>query len=327
MTKPTVSIVVLNWNGKRYVDGFMSGVLGQTYSKELLEIVFTDNDSSDDSVDYFMDNYGKNSNVKIVKNDANHGYSKGNNLGIKQATGDYVLICNNDLELDKKLVENLVDSAISNSADLVVPKLMFLNKKGYINNAGSSLSPNNEWPVQEIGYDQKDIGQYDKTVEISAFCGACVLIKRSFLREIGLFDNKFFMYFEDVDLSWRGQKKGAKYIYEPTAIAHHAHTGSSKEGSTLFNHFVGRNRMLVLIKNAPIVTILKGTRSTLRDHLILRLKNLVKALLGRYSKKQALREFYFSQKMLFSILALTPYVILKRLKIIKEEKIENNSNI
>src|SRR5207253_3238034 len=126
---------------------------------------------------------------------------------------------------------------------------------------------------------------------ISALCGACVLFSREFLQKVGLFDSKFFMYFEDGDLSWRGQKAGFTYYYSPKAIANHIHTGTSGEGSPLFNHFVGRNRLLLLTKHSSLVPWLKGWAKTLRDQVLLRVYRLFLALVGKYSKRLAWREF------------------------------------
>ncbi len=321
LTLPTVSIVVLNWNGKRFIDAFMKTFSSQTYDQALLELLFVDNDSADDSIDYLRQNYSNVKNLRIIQNGGNYGYAGGNNRGIHQANGDYILVCNNDLELDKALVQEMVSLALDKEAALVVPKLMYLNKPGIINNAGSQLNTNSDWPIVEIGKDEKDTGQYDEVRQISAFCGACVLFSRQFLETVGLFDARFFMYFEDGDLSWRGQKAGSKFYYAPRAVANHVHTGSSTEGSPLFNHYVGRNRMLILAKNASFKVFAKGSAKTVRDHLLFRLKNIWASLSGRYSKKLALREFYLSQKILCSSLILLPYAFLKRIGVIKEDKL------
>src|SRR3989344_2775274 len=111
---PFVSVVVLNWNRKRFVDPFMKTIIGQTYPKDRLEVLFTDNASSDGSVDYIKGQYGDLPYLKVVQNDKNYGYSKGNNLGIHRASGDYVLVCNNDLELEKNLIKELVAVASKN---------------------------------------------------------------------------------------------------------------------------------------------------------------------------------------------------------------------
>lgn len=320
-SKPKISIVVLNWNGKRFIDPFIESYSNLDYPKDRLELVFTDNDSSDDSVKYIEDKYGKLPGLKIVRNDGNYGYAGGNNRGMKEASGDFILVCNNDLVLDENLVAELVDVAKDKKSAVTVPKLMFLNKPGYINNAGSILSPNDPWPIQEIGINKKDSSEFSKIREISAFCGACVLFRRDFLETVGLFDESFFMYFEDGDLSWRGQKAGNKFYIAPKALAYHEHTGTSKEGSPLFNHFVGRNRLLILLKHASTAVFFKGLRLTLQDHFYLRIKNILKSLTGNYGKKLSLIEFYRSQKMLASFLVLTPNELLKRFGILKERKL------
>lgn len=317
--QPLVSVVVLNWNGKRFVDPFMKAFEKLSYPAGKLELLFTDNDSHDGSVDYIKQKYGHLPYLKIVLNGHNYGYSKGNDLGIHQAKGDFVLVCNNDLELAPNLINELVTVAIKREAGATVPKLVYINKPGYINNAGSRLEPASDWPIYEEGKDEKDEGQYDEVREISAFCGACVLFSRQFLQKVGMFDRRFFMYFEDGDLSWRGQKAGFKFFYAPKAVAYHVHTGSSKEGSPLFNHFVGRNRILILTKNAGYIVIAKGWAKTLRDHFWLRLKHLGLSIFRKYPRRQALREFWLSQKTIWAAILLTPYALGKRYRIIKED--------
>lgn len=316
---PLVSVVVLNWNGKRFVDPFMKTFLKQTYPKDRLELLFTDNGSTDGSAEYFEEKYGKHEFAKVVRTGKNYGYAGGNDLGMKEATGEYVMLCNNDLELHPDVIAELVKSAQKNKADVTAAKLMFLNKPGFINNAGSRLEPNSDWPIYEIGIEEKDTGQYDKDREITAFCGACILIRRDFLETVGIFDKTFFLYFEDGDLSWRGQTAGKKYFYAAKAIAYHFHTGSSGVGTPTFNHFVGRNRLLILAKNAKFRVLCKGIAKTLRDHLFLRVQRLVMAVFNKYPRRLALKEFKQSQKMLWAAFFLMPYAFCKRWGIIKEE--------
>lgn len=286
-----------------------------------MELLFTDNNSSDDSLQYLNKKYGKLKNLVVIKNGKNYGYAEGNNRGIKRAKGDYILVCNNDLELNKNLVKELVKVATSKNSAATVPKLMFANKPGLINNAGSRLEPNSSWPVYEIGMEEKDSGQYEKVREITAFCGACVLFSREFLQNVGLFDPKFFMYFEDGDLSWRGQKAGYKYYFAPKAIARHIHAGSSKAGSPLFNHYVGRNRVLILAKNASWKVLAKGMLRTLYDHGWIRIRHVYMAIIGKFDPKLAYKELFLSVKMMFSIIIMLPYSLLKRYNILKEDRL------
>ena len=316
---PFISVVVLNWNRKKFVDPFMKSITAQSYPKDRLEVLFTDNASDDGSVAYIKQKYGNLPYLKVIQNNKNYGYSKGNNLGIHQANGDYVLVCNNDLELKEDLLMELVAVAQEHNAAATVPKLVYIDPPGVINNAGSRLEPRNDWPIYEEGKDEKDKGQFNSVREISAFCGACVLFSRQFLTKVGLFDPRFFMYFEDGDLSWRGQKAGYKYFYTPKAVAYHVHTGTSTEGSPLFNYFVGRNRILILTKNAGLAVIAKGWAKTLRDHLLLRIKRLFLSISNKYPRRLALREFLASQKLIWGAIWMTPYALAKRLGIIPED--------
>ncbi|HEY8886549.1 MAG TPA: glycosyltransferase family 2 protein [Candidatus Microsaccharimonas sp.] len=318
--KPLVSIIALNWNGQKFIDPLVESVRSQVLKDIDIEFLFVDNGSTDNSVEYFKKKF-KDKNFRVIENGGNYGYSKGNNLGMKQARGDYILVCNNDLTLGKDIVQTLYSGLIKENADLVVPKLMFLNKPGYINNAGSRLDKNNSWPVIEIGFGEKDEGQYDTVEEITAFCGACVLFTRKFLSTVGMYDDRFFMYFEDSDLSWRGQTDNRKFVYIPKALAYHHHTGTSVEGSPKFNHFVARNRVLILLKNASPRVILVGYKFAVKDHIIRHVKDLIKSILGRYSKRAALRETRAGFKTFFAILFYTPYALGKRWGIIKESTI------
>jgi len=101
-------------------------------------------------------------------------------------------------------------------------------------------------------YQEDDLGQYDQREEVFAGCGAAILLRRTMLEDVGLFDEDFFMYYEDMDLSWRARRRGWKILYVPEAVVRHIHCGSSGEWSPLFLYHVERNRLLMLAKNAPL---------------------------------------------------------------------------
>jgi len=321
MKSPFISVVLLNWNGKRFIDSFMEGFLKQNYPKDRMELLFVDNCSSDDSVDYFKNNYGKNKGVKIILNKKNLGYAGGNNEGLRKISGDYALVCNNDLVMEQDTIKELVLAAQKHNADVTSAKIMYLNRPGVINNAGSTLEKDSDWPIKEIGINEKDGPKYNADYEISAFCGAFILIKKSFLKTVGLFDDRFFLYFEDGDLSWRGQKKGKKYWLAASSVVRHYHTGSSEEGSPTFNHFVGRNRLLILTKNAKYRVLAKAWMKTFKEHFVIRIVRVLLSIKGKYPKKQAVHELYLSAKMILAALLLTPYALGKRYGILKENTI------
>lgn len=118
-----------------------------------------------------------------------------------------------------------------------------------VNNAGSVLYDGG-WSGDR-GFLERDEGQYDEPAEVFAWCGAGVLLRAAYLDDVGLFEDRFFLYYEDTDLSWRGRARGWRYVYTPAATMRHVHSASAVEGSPLFTHYVERNRLLMLTRNAP----------------------------------------------------------------------------
>ncbi len=118
-----------------------------------------------------------------------------------------------------------------------------------VQNAGSMVF--DDGSGADRGFGEPDEGQFDEPAEIFAWCGGSVLLRPSYVRSTGMFDERFFLYYEDTDWSWRGRAQGWGYRYEPTAVMRHVHAASSVEGSALFQHYVERNRLLMLAKNAP----------------------------------------------------------------------------
>lgn len=118
-----------------------------------------------------------------------------------------------------------------------------------INNVGSNLYPGGFGG--DRGFLERDFGQYEQPAEVFAWCGGAVLLRRQYLDDVGLFDERLFLYYEDTDLSWRGRLQGWKYLYEPSAVVRHRHAASSGVGSPVFRFYTERNRLLVVAKNAP----------------------------------------------------------------------------
>ena len=118
-----------------------------------------------------------------------------------------------------------------------------------LNNVGSVLLADGHGA--DRGYLERDEGQFDEVEEIFAWCGAAVLLSKEYLETVGLFEDRFFLYYEDFDLSWRGRAEGWRYLYVPASVVRHVHSASSVEGSRLFQHYDERNRLLTLTRNAP----------------------------------------------------------------------------
>ena len=118
-----------------------------------------------------------------------------------------------------------------------------------INNVGSNLYVGGFGG--DRGYLERDEGQYEEAVDVFAWCGGSVLLRPAYLQEVGCFDERFFLYYEDTDLSWRGRLLGWRYRYVPASVVRHEHAATSGEGSDLFRYYVERNRLLMLAKDAP----------------------------------------------------------------------------
>jgi GT2 family glycosyltransferase len=148
-----------------------------------------------------------------------------------------------------------------------------------INNVGSRLVLGGYGG--DRGFLEPDTGQYSEPAEVFAWCGGAVLLSGRYLREVGTFDDRYFMYYEDTDLSWRGRLAGWKYQYVPESVVRHEHAASSKEGSALFMHFVERNRFLTLARNAPWSMFGEASYEYLRDTAVIFRRDVVRPVLRR----------------------------------------------
>ncbi len=243
-TLPICSLIIVNYNGLRHTKDCLKSLQKLAYPESQLDLIVIDNCSQDDSVNALRELFPK---VRIFVNTANN-FAKALNLGISEAKGQYIGFLNNDATLDSHWLEILVKRLeTDNKVGATSGKLLF--KDGRINSAGIQQLPNFYW--QDVGFGEKDAGQYDIEREVEGLCWAAVLFRRECLEDVGPIDEDFVMYFEDVEFAKRCQKRGWKMLYTPAAIAHHEYRGSSK-GSKLTEYFCNRNRFLYLAKHEPL---------------------------------------------------------------------------
>ena len=148
-----------------------------------------------------------------------------------------------------------------------------------INNVGSRLVHGGYGG--DRGFLEPDDGQYDEPEEVFAWCGGAVLLSVRYLRDVGTFDDGYFMYYEDTDLSWRGRLAGWRYRYVPESVVRHDHAASSKENSAMFTHFVERNRFLTLARNAPWSMFAEASYVYLRDTAVIFDRDVARRLVHR----------------------------------------------
>lgn len=191
-----------------------------------------------------------------------------------------------------------------------------------VNNAGSLLVEGG-WGADR-GFLQRDIGQFDEPAEVFAWCGGAVVFPVRYLREVGLFDERFFLYYEDTDLSWRGRAQGWTYRYVPEALVRHVHAASSVEGSPMFHHFVERNRLVMLAKNAPASFALGAVARYLLSTASYARRDIVRPILGRHRPSLGLVRARLRSFLAF--LRLLPHIFrerrsLRRRQVVSDEAI------
>jgi len=240
-----VSVIVVNYNGKKFLKDCFESLMNLNYPKSRLEIIMVDNGSTDGSIEFVKENFPK---VKILKNDVNN-YCRANNLGIKHSKGEYIAFLNNDTKVDKNwLIELIKVIERDKSIGGVGGKILFKDgKDGRIESTGHKALPNFYWT--DRGSLEKDVGQYDILEEVDSLCGGAILYRKEVLKDVNYFDEDFNMYLEDVDISIRVKKEGWKLIYVPQSIVYHTHHGSAKDELPLF--YTERNRLLLIAKHWP----------------------------------------------------------------------------
>ena len=274
-----VAIIVLNYNGyQNTIDCVAS--LKKIKGKNKVEIIVVDNASIDESRKNLPNLKG----IKLILNDKNLGYSGGNNVGIKYALEnnfDAALILNNDTYTDQNLITNLVNA--TKEAEIVCPKIYFapgyeFHKSRYAKKdigkviwyAGGHIDWDNILGVHD-GVDEVDNGQFQKTREIDMATGAALFVKSEVFKKIGMFDEKYFLYLEDMDFCVRAKKSCFKIIFEPSAILWHKNAGSSSSGSPLQDYYITRNRLLFAAKYARL-----RTKFALLRQIITKIKEPIK---------------------------------------------------
>lgn len=238
-----ISVVVVNFNGKRFLDDCLSSLSVQTYRD--YEVIVVDNASRDGSVEHIRSRFPW---ARIVEKKVNLGSTGGNNSGIREAEGEYIVTLNNDTRVEKDFLERLAGPMSDPSIGMCGSKMVYPN--GKINSTGLCLSRSGaSW---DRGASEEDRGQYDRQEEIFGACAGAALYRKKMLDEIGLFDEDFFIFMEDIDLTLRARCAGWRSIYVPGAVAHHLHGATAGVGSDLTVYYGNRNIMWLPAKNYPL---------------------------------------------------------------------------
>lgn len=244
ITMPSVSIIIVNYNGEQLLEDCFRALAQQTY--EDTELILVDNASTDNSVKIATRVAPE---AKVVRSSRNIGFAAGCNLGFKQARGDYFATLNTDTRASRSWLEELVRTLQAHpDAGMCASKLLRADRPTLIDSAGICLSE------AGVAWDRLGGAVDDGTTQAAEIFGACAgaaLYRREMIELLGGFDESFFIYWDDVDLAWRAQWSGWKCFYAPGAEVLHAHSATMKEGSPFKSYLLARNRIWTLAKNLP----------------------------------------------------------------------------
>ena len=250
MQLPSVAIVILNWNGKNFLQQFLPSVINSTYPNK--RVIVADNASTDDSVAFTKEQFDQ---VEILVNDCNNGYAGGYNWALKQIEADYFVLLNSDVEVTPNWIEPMV--ALLESDQCIAacqPKLLAYHEKSSFEYAGACGG----W-MDYLGYPfargrvfdsiEMDNGQYDDPKPCFWASGAALFIRSKMFHEVGGLYSFFFAHQEEIDLCWRLQRCGYKIFVQPASVVYHVGGGTLPKGnsSKFFLNF--RNNLIMIWRN------------------------------------------------------------------------------
>ena len=244
-TRLSASIIIPNYNGLRFLAPCLDALAAQTYPRELTEVILVDDASTDDSVPFVQANYPH---VNIVRLARNSGLAAGCNAGARVAIGELLVMLNNDTEAEPDWLAALVEMAAAHPrAGTIASKMLLFDRRDTLHNAGDVMGV--DGIPRNRGVWEVDRGQYDADLTIFGGCGGGVAYRREAWEQAGGFDERLFMYLEDVDLAWRLRLLGWEAVFAPVArLYHHL---SATGGGKLASFYVGRNTIWVIAKDMP----------------------------------------------------------------------------
>jgi hypothetical protein len=247
-----VSVIIVNWNGQRYLERCLASLLRQSYPD--YEIVLVDNASTDGSAEFVRERFPQ---VRVLAQAENLGFAAGNNVGIRATQGGFIATLNTDTEAEPGWLAALVEGMsaaprVGMSAahvGMCASKMLFFDRRETINSTGIAMDR------AGIAWD-RDGGEPDAQAgleagEVFGACAGAALYRREMLEQIGGFDDDFFYLYEDVDLAWRARLAGWRAWYCPAARVYHVHAGAGTEGSPFKSYHLARNRIWAILKNYP----------------------------------------------------------------------------
>jgi len=250
MEHADLAIVILNWNGRNFLERFLPAVIA--YSQPY-RIIVADNNSSDDSVDFLRNNFPE---VELIINDVNGGFAKGYNDALKKVNAEFYLLLNSDVEVTEGWLDPLLEVMKNPKVAGCQPKIKAWDRRDEFEHAGASggYMDHYYYPFcrgRIFDAIEKDHGQYDHEADIFWATGACMLIRSSVYWEAGALDERFFAHMEEIDLCWRAQRMGYSFKAVPSSVVFHVGGGTLSYMSPQKTFLNFRNSLLMIHKNHP----------------------------------------------------------------------------
>lgn len=248
---PRASVIILNWNGKTFLQECLDSLVAQTFRD--FETILVDNGSTDGSAAYIREHYQW---VRLVALPENTGFSGGNIRGLAECEGEFIITLNNDTKVESEFLAAMVRAAESApTIGMVAAKMLNFYETGRIDSVGIRITTAGLGVNRGVG--ETDKGQYDTPGEVFGACAGAALYQRAMLDEVGFFDAAFFAYYEDTDLAWRARLAGWRCVTAPGAVVYHVHSATGGRMSPFTVYQVQRNKWYTIIKNWPGQLILK----------------------------------------------------------------------
>ncbi len=272
ISQPLVSIIILNYNANQLILDCIESITKTNY--ENFEIIVVDNASTDNSHIKCKEKFEK---ICLIENEKNLGYCEGNNVGIKNAKGEFIVILNPDTIVHPDWLSELIRVYNEHGEALYQPKHLSLKEKSIIMSTGNMMNVFGFGYAREKG--KKDVNQYNEIEQIGYASGTCLFAPVSVLNKIGLLDPFIFLYHDDLDLGWRAAQLGIKSYYVPSSIIYHAESYSLKWNSEKF-FWLERNRKYCLLTHYSKDTYSKISSTLALVDLLIWLFYFSKGFLG-----------------------------------------------
>lgn len=241
------SVIIPNWNGCKLLQVCLDSLFKQELSGDF-EVIVVDNGSVDGSVEFIEKNFPK---VNVIKNSENSGFAKGINKGILASKGEYIALLNNDTEADRFWLANLcrvMDS--KKDVGFCASRMMKFYEREIIDSAGDRINIVGQGDAIAAG--EKLTEKFMISSYVFSSCAGAAIYRRELFTKVGLFDEEFFSYFEDLDLAFRAQMQGFKCLYVPEAVVYHIHGATSNKNLHLREYLQFRNTWQIVLKDFPL---------------------------------------------------------------------------